>query len=126
MAKYRGITAQLVDSARDLRRRQTPSEVRLWNQLRRRNLDVRVRRQHPVGPFVLDFYVPEVRLAIEIDGAVHGDPFIAAQDKARSDWLLGVGIRMLRFENDDVMKRLGSVLDSIEVAIRTIRSEESA
>jgi very-short-patch-repair endonuclease len=61
-----------VPAARDLRIRQTAAEVMLWEALRNRRLDgVKFRRQHPVGPFVIDFCCPERRLAIEVDGGIH-------------------------------------------------------
>jgi very-short-patch-repair endonuclease len=124
MTRYRSATAQLVESARDLRRNQTVPEAHLWKHLRRRHLGLRIRRQHPVGPFVLDFFVAEVQLAIEIDGAVHDDPLVFAQDAARTEWLEHAGIHMLRFSNADVMERVGQVIDMIDVTIQRMRNEK--
>jgi very-short-patch-repair endonuclease len=123
MTRYRGVSSQLSESARDLRHNQTIPEKHLWKHLRRRNLGLRIRRQHPVGPFVLDFYVAEVKLAVEIDGSIHNDPLVFAQDEARSEWLRNVGIHILRFSNGDVMARTGGVIDMIEAEIQKRRHE---
>jgi very-short-patch-repair endonuclease len=101
-----------VPAARDLRVRQTSAEGILWEALRNRRLDgLKFRRQHPVGPFVLDFCCPERRLAIELDGAVH-----AAQlenDAEREAILATAGYRIVRFPNDAVQNDLSAVLAAI-------------
>ena len=61
----------------------TTPEVDLWGTRRGSQLTVRFRRQHAVGAFVLDFYCPQAKIAVEIDGAGHGDPFQAAHDHTR-------------------------------------------
>jgi very-short-patch-repair endonuclease len=93
--------------ARRLRRAMTLPEVLLWQELRRRQWTMRFRRQHPVGPYVLDFYCPESKLAIEIDGAVHDLPTQALHDERRDDWLRQQGIRVLRFSAVDVLNDRG-------------------
>ncbi|MGA0598952.1 endonuclease domain-containing protein, partial [Enterovirga sp. CN4-39] len=64
----------------------------------------RFRRQHPVGPYVLDFYCPEARLALEVDGAAHDHPVRAARDEHRTAWLTEHGIRVLRLPARDVLR----------------------
>ena len=76
-----------IDRARELRRTMTPPEVRLWTIFRNRPGGVKLRRQHPFGPFVLDFYRAQARLAIEIDGAVHDMGDRPVRDAARDRWL---------------------------------------
>lgn len=99
---------------RRLRRDATPAERRLWTALRGRRLGGhRFRRQHGVGPYVLDFYCPAARLAIELDGAVHADPQRAAYDAARTHHLTALGIRVLRFENRQVLETLDVVAEAI-------------
>lgn len=89
--------------ARDLRRVQTPAEVRLWRLLRNRQLwGFKFRRQEPAGPFVLDFYCPEARLAVELDGGGHNEPHQRARDRRRSVALSRLGIRVLRYWNNEV------------------------
>jgi very-short-patch-repair endonuclease len=104
-----------VPAARDLRIRQTAAEVMLWEALRNRRLDgVKFRRQHPVGPFVIDFCCPERRLAIEVDGGIH-----AAQhddDAERQALIVAAGYQVLRFPNEAVRDNLPAVLAAIRAA----------
>src|SRR3954451_7225963 len=90
--------------ARALRRAMTLPEVLLWQALRGgRGGGLRFRRQHPIGPDVLDFYCPAVRLAVEIDGAAHDSPDQAGHDLRRDAWLAEQRIRVLRFLAADVL-----------------------
>jgi very-short-patch-repair endonuclease len=87
-----------------LRRTMSLPEVQLWQALRRLALDgMRVRRQHPIGPFVLDFYVPSAKLAIEVDGAAHDIAAQESRDRARDAWLAARGIRTLRLNARDIL-----------------------
>ena len=108
-------TAAVQERARQLRRRMTPAEHRLWQHLRCKQLDgLRFRRQHPIGRFIVDFCCVEHRLVIEIDGEAH-----AAQieyDEVRSEWLEARGYRVLRFTNQEVHHQLARVLEVIRVA----------
>jgi very-short-patch-repair endonuclease len=106
--------------ARKLRRDMSLPEVVLWQELRRRQWTLRFRRQHPVGPYILDFYCPEAQLAIEVDGFVHDLPDQAAHDMRRDAWLREQGIRVLRFAAVDVLKdrELEGVLTLIEAVGR--------
>ena len=83
------------DFAKRLRRRMTLPEVLLWRQLRGRALaGLQFRKQHPVGPYVLDFYCHALKLAVEVDGAAHG--FVPERDERRDAWLAERGVRTLR------------------------------
>ena len=118
MRRFREIHRENTDAARNLRQRQTAAEKRLWEFLRYRQVGgARVRRQYAIGRFVLDFYVPAVRLAIEIDGSIHNDEFIAAQDLIRTDWLKSRGIQVVRFRNEEIWEDIGAVLTKIEQVI---------
>ena len=106
--------------ARRPRREMTLPEVTLWQRLRRHGVvDARWRRQHPIGPYILDFYCPAARLAVEVDGTAHDLPDRAARDARRDAWLLARGIRVLRFTAPDVLRdeSLESVLDTIAAAV---------
>jgi very-short-patch-repair endonuclease len=101
-----------VKAARELRRRMTPAETRLWDALRDRRLDgLKARRQHPVGPYVLDFAIPAAGLGIELDGSIHDGQ--RDDDAARAANLAEFGWRLLRFPNEAVDDDLGSVLEMI-------------
>jgi very-short-patch-repair endonuclease len=110
-------TPAKTERARRLRRDMTAAELRLWAKLRSRQVGGHAfRRQHPFGAYVLDFYCPSLKLAIEVDGLQHGAPQAAQADANRSAWPAGKGIRVLRFWNDDVMRNMPAVLDEIDRA----------
>ena len=93
-----------VHRARQLRREMTLPEVLLWRDLRRRRLDgLLFRRQHPFGPYILDFFCPEHGLAVEVDGAAHDGASRAARDERRDIWLSRQGVRVLRLRAADVL-----------------------
>ena len=96
------------ERAKELRRSMTVAERRLWHHLRaHRFLGLSVRRQAPVGPYIVDFLIPACRLVIELDG---GPP---AADAARDAWLAACGYRTLRLWNDDVLCNLPGALARI-------------
>jgi len=97
-------------------------EKRLWRWLRDGRLDgLSFRRQHPAGPYILDFYCPQLRLAIELDGGQHTYRRQEAHDQRRTAWLRGCGVTELRFWNNDVTKNLYGVLESIQAAAKELR-----
>ncbi|MBN1576394.1 MAG: DUF559 domain-containing protein [Chitinispirillaceae bacterium] len=99
-------THDLLPLRKELRNNLTPAEAALWNILKNGQLENRkFRRQHGAGSYILDFYCPEERLAVELDGEVHNDPQQAEYDKRRDAWLAEKGIRVLRFENRLVFER---------------------
>ena len=82
----------------------TPPEVLLWVKLRAFRPDgPRFRRQHPIGPYVLDFYCPAAHLAVEVDGYVHGTGDIPERDERRDAWLKEHGVNVLRIPAGNVM-----------------------
>ena len=98
------------------------AEVLLWMRLSHRQiLGYKFRRQYSVDRFVIDFYCPELKLAIEIDGDGHFAPLARLYDCDRQQHIESFGIRFLRFMNEDVYYNLDAVLDEI---IRTIRGLE--
>jgi very-short-patch-repair endonuclease len=99
---------------RALRRDATDAEAAMWRCLRSRQLgNFKFRRQHPCGPFILDFFCPRARLAIELDGGQHYDAAAQAYDARRTAYLLRHGIRVIRFANDVVMRERVGVLEAI-------------
>lgn len=102
--------------ARALRRSSTASEQRLWAELRNRRLaGFKFRRQHPVGPYVLEFVLIESRLVIELDGRVHRDR--ETYDALRTQHLAAAGFRLLKFRSIDVVRSIASVRAAIEAAL---------
>jgi very-short-patch-repair endonuclease len=101
-----------VHAARYLRKRETRAEDILWMRLRDRKLmGLKFRRQHPVGPFVLDFCCPTLRLAVELDGSVHDGQ--ADIDQQRTDLLTESGYTVVRFRNSEVESDMETVLATI-------------
>jgi very-short-patch-repair endonuclease len=94
--------------------------MKLWQRLRNRQLGVDFRRQHPAGSFVLDFYCPALRLAIELDGGQHARS--QAQDTRRDAWFAERGVTILRFWNSDVTANLNGVLETIASKISELQS----
>ena len=104
---------------RQLRRNMPRAEVRLWSKLKERKLGgVKFRRQYSVGRYVLDFYCPEMRLAIELDGDTHFRPGADVRDEERQRLIESYGIRFLRFRNDEVQQNMEGVLGAIEKGLR--------
>ena len=98
-----------------LRKNLTPAEAKLWTYLQRSQLEGRkFRRQHSVGRYILDFYCPSERLAIELDGAAHDSDAAQEYDAARDLFLQSCNIRVLRFENKWVFLHPESVLEEIK------------
>jgi very-short-patch-repair endonuclease len=106
------IPADKLAFARKLRQEQTDAEQLIWGLVRNRRLkNAKFRRQHPLGPYILDFYCPEHKLAIELDGGQHGER--QAYDHQRDQWLAGQGVRVLRFWNDQVLTQTEAVLEVV-------------
>jgi very-short-patch-repair endonuclease len=97
-------------TARKLRRRMTPPEVILWRWLRQRPDGLKFRRQHPTGPYVLDFFCSDARLAIEVDGEAHSLGDRPQHDEARDQWLRSKGIETLRIPAVELLKDADAVL----------------
>ena len=100
-----------------LRHSATPAEKLLWRSLKKSGIGTKFRRQHGVGPYVLDFYCPEHKLAIEIQGGVHDDVLRSEYDAKRQAWLKSQGIRVLCFENRELLELLEYVLGVIQAAV---------
>ncbi len=108
--------SSITTRARALRRSATEPEVWLWQRLRGRRLGgYRFRRQHPIGPYILDFYCPSARLAIEVDGSGHLDSVEA--DARRTEWLGRRGVHVLRLWNHEMVAHPESALQAIADAI---------
>lgn len=107
------------DQRRALRKEPTRAEVLLWECLRGNQLKGRkFRRQHSVGSYVLDFYCPTERLAIEVDGSVHNEPDVVLHDRERDEALAGLAVTTVRITNDEVENDMKSVLSKIKACFR--------
>ena len=103
------------DKARELRRNTTEAERVLWKHICRRQLEgYRFPRQQPIGPYIVDFFFFEKRLAIELDGGQHSEQ--VAYDTERTKWLVSQGFHVLRFWKGQVLGEIESVKEMILVA----------
>ena len=100
-----------------LRHNATPAERVLWRWLKKSGLGVKFRRQHGVGPYVLDFYCPERKLASEIHGGVHDDVLRRDYDAERHAYLESQGIQVLYFENRSLLEISDYVVELIRSAL---------
>ena len=104
----------LLERCRILRKSNTSAEALLWRLLRSRQVSgAKFRRQHQFGSYILDFYCPECRLVVEVDGGQHALPENTARDAQRTQYLESRGIRVLRFTNLEVLQETEAVLTGI-------------
>jgi very-short-patch-repair endonuclease len=104
--------------ARNLRSEMTLPEVLLWRALRERPAGLKFRRQHPAGPYVLDFFCAQKRLAIETDGEAHNRGDRLERDRVRDIWLAEQGVRVLRIRAVDVLADVEAVVRHIVTIAR--------
>jgi very-short-patch-repair endonuclease len=96
----------------------------LWLKLRGSNLGVSFRRQHPIGPFTLDFYAPSIILAIEVDGGQHATD--KERDERRTRYLNAKDVHVLRFWNADIVENIDGVAEKIWLIVRELTPTRSA
>jgi very-short-patch-repair endonuclease len=100
--------------AKELRKDMPSAEMKLWREISRRQLGgFKFRRQHPAGAYFLDFYCPEIKLCIELDGDQHSDAHEQKRDARRTVFLNEHGIEVIRFWNNEVYDSIESVLEAI-------------
>lgn len=102
-----------------LRQNMTLAEKILWEELKGKKLDgLKFRRQHSIGRFIVDFYCHQYRLVIELDGKIHLKTVIKLNDLNREEELKEHELKILRFENDEILNELPIVLDKIRLFIK--------
>ncbi len=100
--------------ARAMRMRPTRAEMQLWQRLRgKRLLGFRFRRQQPIDRFIVDFFCPQAKLVVEVDGASHNSKEATEYDDQRTQFLEDLGLSVLRFSNEQAIYETDSVLNSI-------------
>jgi very-short-patch-repair endonuclease len=108
------VPSQSKERRRELRRQATDAERLLWRHLRNARIGAKFRRQHPIGPFIVDFYCCAAGLAIELDGGQHHEPEVMEYDRRRTAEIARHGVCVIRFRNDDVLLRPEAVLSEIK------------
>ncbi len=109
----------LKDLRKQNRNNLTPAEAKLWKHFRNSQLGRKFRKQHSVGGYILDFYCPVEKLAIELDGRDHFTNNGFARNEARTKYLNSLDIRVIRFENKEVFEQLDGVLAGITAQFTT-------
>ena len=109
-------TPPMLRIARRLRWDMSRPERTLWEMLRRNQTGLRFRRQHPIGPYVLDFYCPSARLCVEVDGPAHDELEQIERDRRRDAWLKVHDVRILRFTTVELEERPAAVMARIAQA----------
>ena len=104
--------AKLKPLAREMRHQPTPAEEILWQRLRNRQIHgAKFRRQHPIERFIVDFYCAAAKLVIEVDGSIYD--YTPDQDAARQQFIEAQGLMVIRFSNEDVLRRTDAVIGRI-------------
>ena len=115
---YYGASKELIILAKEFRKTQTEAEKILWKALRNHVFsELKFRRQHPVKCFIADFYCHEYKLIIEVDGGIHNHDIQKEHDENRTSELDEMGIQVIRFTNEDILKNIESVLHQIHQTI---------
>lgn len=116
--KKKPINKKLLFNAKTMRKEPTHAEEVLWEHLRDNQLGAYFRRQHPIDGKILDFYCHDSNLGVEVDGPIHNVIEEQEWDKEREEHLQSLGIRIIRFKNEDVLNNIENVFSQIETAIK--------
>jgi very-short-patch-repair endonuclease len=104
----------LKEPSRQLRRNMTDAEGLFWSRVRRKQLSgVQFYRQKIIGDYIVDFYCPQARLVVEIDGSQHYQETEIEKDMLRDDYLRAQGLKVLRFSNREVLQNMAGVLETV-------------
>jgi very-short-patch-repair endonuclease len=116
--------SKLKEYARHLRNNSTNAEIKLWMQLKGKQMQgYDFHRQKPIGNYIADFFCNKLRLVIEIDGSTHDFDEVQQKDRNKQDFLNKLGITVLRFTNKEVMSSVFQVVQTIEDYIGEFEKE---
>jgi len=108
---------ELQERRRQLRNKMTFCEQIVWKHLRKKQLEVRFLRQYSIDNYIIDFYCPELKLAVEIDGSIHDENEQMEYDKNRQEYLENFGVEFIRIKNEELLGNGKMVFEKIEIAI---------
>jgi very-short-patch-repair endonuclease len=112
---FHGASNLIFENARALRNNQTETELILWNILKNyKQNGFKFRRQHPISNYIADFYCHKAKLIIEIDGEYHNNKEQIIRDKERTAFFLNIGLKEIRFSNQQVLFEIENVLNEID------------
>lgn len=114
MGKKNFSGSKLTIYARKMRKEPTKAEAVVWNWIRKKQINnLRFRRQYRIENYILDFYCPEIKLAIEVDGSTHDNDQVYESDQRRQDILRSRGVKILRISDEEVLQRKVDVASCI-------------
>ena len=119
---FYGAIKPIFERAEELRRNPTHEEKLLWQFLKVNKLGVRFKRQHPIWLYIADFYCHEIKLVIEVDGSIHNVKEVMEHDMIREEDILSLGIKVIRFTNNEIRTQIENVIDKIETVIKEIKT----
>lgn len=119
--------ANLKSKSRLLRTNLTDSERVLWTRLRGKQLmGIQFYRQKPIGTYIVDFFAPKVKLVIEVDGSQHMHSYSLQKDKKRDEYLISLGLKILRFYSNEVIKNTDAIVEIIyQTVVEQLKSKIS-
>ena len=122
---FEGANHLVFGMAKDLRKNMTGSENSLWLYLKGGINGLKIRRQHPIGIYVADFYCHRVKLIIEIDGLIHKEKEVMDSDKTRQKELEELGYTVIRFTNEQVKTDVVNVLRELQLTIEKLFNQQN-
>ncbi len=122
---FYGATKPIFASAEELRKNPTEDEKMLWRYLKRNQLGVRFKRQHPIWMYIADFYCHEIKLVIEVDGSIHNMKEVMEHDVIRQKDIISFGVKVVRFTNKKIRTDIISVVDRIQRIINELKNNQT-
>lgn len=104
---------KLKQLARNLRNNSTLSEILFWNEVKRKQFGFQFYRQKPIGKFIVDFFCPDLKLVVEIDGDSHGHSQVKIKDDAKDKYLSSMGLTVLRYDDKAIKQELDQVINHL-------------
>jgi very-short-patch-repair endonuclease len=112
---YFGAKPEIFKLAKELRKLEAEAEKLLRSRLNKNQIiGLQFRRQHPINRFIADFYCPKIKLIIEVDGSIHELPDYQSHDIGRNDVFNDLGIKVIRFTNEQIIEQIDSTVEEIE------------
>ena len=118
---FYGAVKPIFQRAEELRKNPTHTELILWQYLKANQLRVRFKRQHPIWMYIADFYCHQLKLVVEIDGSIHNTEDVRENDKVREEDISSFGIKVARFNNDEIKNDVESVVEKIKGVVNELK-----
>ena len=122
---FEGASRLVFEMAKELRKNMTDSEKALWIHLNGGITGCKIRRQHPIGIYIADFYCHKAKLIIEVDGAIHNQEAVRESDKIRQKDLEDWGYTIIRFTNQEIKTEIENVFNHITKTVQNLINQQS-